>query len=130
MYSLIYSKKLTLDSIRAHYDEYRVFMFNDTKLPFVKLVKEHTGLGLREAKDNTDIIFDGGITKFDNFFHIKHLRNMKLEKLKVRLFSKELFEIMKSKDEDDFVESLSKLDPSTLEMILSVLIEEEEDGEI
>lgn len=110
--------------IKEHYDEFLTLMGPPapSKLAFLKLLKDYSGLGLKDAKINSDVIFAGGIEKFKNSFGLKEIRKNKLEQLKVRLFTRELAEIIQNKSEDELVEILSKLQPTLLEVLLEIFL--------
>ena len=113
---------LVISAIREHYDEFLECM-PDSKLLFVKLLKKYTGLGLKDSKDNVDIIFNSfAIHNFKSIFGVKEQRKGKLEKLKIKLFAKELVEILKDKNDDELVECLSKLTLNSLEEILEKVV--------
>ena len=112
---------IVVKAIKANYDEYFAFITN-SKLLFVKKLKEDTGLGLKEAKYNADIIFRGGKDQFRRNFHLKEQRKMKLEQLKVKLFTRELVTLIKSKDEEELVDIFSTMKPKLLEKILKKLL--------
>jgi flagellar biosynthesis regulator FlbT len=118
MYEFQYEPELTELTIRDNYLMFYDLLKLNKKIDFVKRLKEYTNLGLKDAKINSDLIFESGLVKFDNYFNVRALRKTKLEKLKVRLFSKELYDMIKSKDDDEIVNNLAKLDIWVLENIL------------
>jgi len=114
------------DVFRINYREYIKFMKEPyRKLAFLKQLKEDTGLGLKEAKENTDIIFAGGIEMFKNTFAIKEQRRLKLYALKKRLLTNELVEILKDSSVDKLDIVFSELDIKIIEEILDNFLEHE-----
>lgn len=121
----MYIKELNnevVTTIKVYYDDFFNFYQNKQKLGFVKLLKECTGMGLKESKENADKIFDGSIEDFKRNFNIQRQRKEKLEFLKKKLFAEEIINIFKEKSYDDILEKLSELDSYILEEILDRLL--------
>jgi hypothetical protein len=124
MYKFKHEHDLTVRTFKDNYVEFHEYLLSREKLAFVKRLKELTGLGLKEAKDNTDKIFYDGTQAFTDRFHIIEERKNKLNQLKSRIFSKELYEMLKTMSEDEFVDALSKLDHQILEELLEVMLDD------
>lgn len=110
------------EAIEKHYDEYEVHLKDNSKLRFVKLIKEHTGVSLKEAKENVDKIFEMSLKNFKDNFSVKSRRKEKLLKLKSQMFSTKIVEVIKDKDKKELEDSFKKMDCSILEEILENII--------
>ena len=107
-------------AIRENYNLYfEMIEVDQSKLRFVKQLKEHTGLGLKEAKENADIIFAGGINLFKGTFGLKYQRRQKLDALKKILLTNELVEMIKNASLEELEEVFSGLDIDTIEDVLN-----------
>ena len=82
MYEFQYEPELTELTIRDNYLMFYDLLKLNKKIDFVKRLKEYTNLGLKDAKINSDLIFESGLVKFDNYFNVRALRKTKLEKTK------------------------------------------------
>ena len=80
MYEFQYEPELTELTIRDNYLMFYDLLKLNKKIDFVKRLKEYTNLGLKDAKINSDLIFESGLAKFDNYFNVRALRKTKLEK--------------------------------------------------
>ena len=110
------------NAIRQNYERYFNMITDQTKLGFVKQIKEDTGLGLKEAKTNTDIIFGGGVEMFKKIFGIKEQRRQKLDELKKRLLTNELVEMIKSSSPEKLEETFSEMNIYIIEDVLNVFL--------
>jgi len=111
-------------ALRLNYNEYLDMMKPPvTRLRFVKQLKEDSGLGLKEAKDNSDIIFNAGIEEFRNTFGIKQQRRKKLDALKKRLLINELVEYIEKSNTDKIEEVFSDMNVEVVEEILNNFLE-------
>ena len=110
------------NAIRQNYERYFNMITDQTKLVFVKQIKEDTGLDLKEAKTNTDIIFGGGVEMFKKIFGIKEQRRQKLDELKKRLLTNELVEMIKSSSPEKLEETFSEMDIYIIEDVLNVFL--------
>jgi len=110
------------NAIRQNYERYFNMITDQTKLGFVKQIKEDTGLGLKEAKTNTDIIFGGGVEMFKKIFGIKEQRRQKLDELKKRLLTNELVEMIKSSTPEKLEETFSEMNIYIIEDVLNVFL--------
>jgi len=110
------------NAIRQNYERYFNMITDQTKLVFVKQIKEDTGLDLKEAKTNTDIIFGGGVEMFKKIFGIKEQRRQKLDELKKKLLTNELVEMIKSSSPEKLEETFSEMDIYIIEDVLNVFL--------
>ena len=111
-----------LNVVKQKSHEFYGFLKSNQKIDFVKFLKYYTGLGLREAKDISDVIFNDGILSFEKNFILKVQRKEKLELLKKKHFLKELVNRLKLKSEDELLEDLSTLDIEILEDLLNSIL--------
>ncbi len=109
-------------SIDENYDIYLDLWESKSKLMFVKTIKDYTGLGLKEAKNNTDVIFDGGIELFKNSFGLKKRRREKLIALKTTLLTTELVKMIVDAPPEKLEDVFSDLGINIVEDILNKLL--------
>lgn len=116
------------ENVRINYDDY-LTMYNvaESKLRWVKQLKEDCGLGLREAKEQFEILFDGGREMFVDTFGIKRIRQEKLKVLTHKLLTEELLSKFKDCDETKLKDILSASDIYIIEDLLNRFLEYESD---
>jgi len=122
-YNFEHIDDIVANSIRKSFFEYYNDFTENRKLSFVKRIKDDTGLGLKDSKNNADIIFGGGIKLFENTFSIKQQRKTKLDDLKRKLLLNELVRNLKLSNEDMLYDILSILDIDNVESLLNKYLE-------
>lgn len=109
-------------NISENYELYLGMYESGSKLVFVKTIKEHNGLGLRESKDNADVIFGGGVQMFKNTFGLKEQRRRKLAELKTKLLVSELVVMISDSSVEKLESVFYDLDINVIEDILANLL--------
>ena len=97
-------EKLASKIIYEHKTEFENYLLNNRKLNAVKILKEYTGSGLKEAKDVIDLYFEGKLSSY-----IIEERRIKLEILAKKPLIEELSNKLISLKKEDFDNILMNL---------------------
>lgn len=110
-------------AIEDNFADFFDFRQSNAKLGFIKLLKDKTQLGLKEAKEQTDIIFTSDISRFEREFSIRNNRREKLKNIKKTLFAEKLVSIIKEKSDEELYNSLMTIETSEeLESLLNLFL--------
>jgi len=108
-----------MNIIKNHRDIFKEHQNNCTKLQTVKLLKELSGIGLKECKQMCDLYWDGRLPNF-----LIADRKEKLERLAKIPLVKELIFKIKNIESDELISILSKLSIDELLNIDELFTEE------
>ena len=96
--------------VHEHSNELRGYIEGNARLQFVKRIKDLSGLGLKESKDFSDLIFD----KIIPLDYITEERRKKLEKLARRPLVESIVDKIKNFSHEDLISVLLKFDVGEL----------------
>lgn len=118
-------------AIKNNYEEFLSLRKGEsTRLAFIKLLKEYSGLGLKEAKDQADEIWSWdnvtlpaiSVPRFEREFSIRDSRREKLEQLKKNLLVKEMASIILKKSEEELITDMMDMTSEEMENFLKFFI--------
>jgi hypothetical protein len=109
-----------VNNVLTHnFDEFDGYFKMNTKLQWVKRLKELSGLGLKEAKGYCDYYFENRL-KFENL-NVVNRRKEKLQKLYDRTLLEKFLNDFKEIETEKLVEIFCKLPIDTLDILLEEL---------